>query len=159
MDKRFLTFAALLASMLTISNAGANTAQMEITATVAGACTVQAAPIDFGVYSGAQVDTSGQVTVSCNNGVVYNVALDAGVNSDGANRMLSNGTGAVLPYRLTYGGNDWGDVGVTNTYPGEPVAGTGIGLPETFNVEARLFGNIDVPPGVYSDTVTVTVAF
>ena len=159
MDKRFFCLPILAAGLFFSSIVSANTAQMEITATVAGACTVQATPIDFGVYSGTQVDTAGQVTVTCNNGVVYNVALDAGINSDGANRMLSNGTGAVLPYRLTYAGADWGDAGVSNTYPGDPVAGTGIGIPETFSVEARLFGNIDVPPGVYSDTVTVTVAF
>lgn len=158
MRKRFFVLPFMAALSLPVVSS-ANTAQIEVTATVVGACAVQAIPIDFGVYSGGQIDTAGQVTVTCNAGVPFNVALDAGMNSDGANRMLSNGTGGVLPYRLTYAGADWGDTGVTNTFPGDTVTGAGIGIPETFNVDARLFGNIDAPPGVYSDTVVVTVAF
>jgi spore coat protein U-like protein len=159
MDKRFLFLSFLAAGTLIPTASQAITAQIDVSATVVGTCAVQAAPIDFGVYSGQRVDTTGQVMVTCNAGVPFNVALDAGLYSDGANRMLSNGAGGTLPYRLTYAGIDWGDNGVTNTYPGDPVVGAGSGIPETFNVEARLFGNLDVPPGVYTDTVTVTVAF
>lgn len=159
MDKRFFFLSFIAAGVLLPTASQAITAQIDVTATVVGSCAVQAVPIDFGVYSGARVDTTGQVMVTCNAGVPFNVALDAGLYSDGANRMLSNGTGGLLPYRLTYAGIDWGDTGITNTYPGDPVIGAGIGIPEAFNVEARLFGNLDVPPGIYSDTVTVTVAF
>ncbi|MDH5217724.1 MAG: spore coat U domain-containing protein [Gammaproteobacteria bacterium] len=159
MDKRFLFISLLTVGAWIPATSQAITAQIDVTATVVGSCAVQAIPIDFGVYSGTRIDTSGQVMVTCNAGVPFNVALDAGLHSDGANRMLSNGAGAMLPYRLTYAGIDWGDNGVTNTYPGDPVVGAGVGLPESFNVEARLFGNLDVPPGVYADTVTVTVAF
>lgn len=158
MDRRFFIL-PFMAALSVPGVSSAETAQINVTATVVGACAVQAAAIDFGVYSGAQIDTTGQLTVTCNAGVAYNVALDAGLHSDGANRMLSNGTGGVLPYRLTYAGVDWGDNGVTNTYPSDPVTGLGLGTPETYNVDARLFGNIDAPPGTYSDTIVVTVAF
>ena len=160
MEKRFLILPVMIAGvLLSLQSANAATAQIDVSATVVGACNVQAVPIDFGVFSGSRIDTSGQVSVTCNNGVPFNIALDAGMHSDGANRMLSNGAGAILPYRLTYTGLDWGDAGVTNTYPGDPVAGLGVGVPEMYAVEARLFSAVDAPPGVYTDTVTVTVAF
>ena len=158
MDKRFL-FLPFVFSFSLPAIAHAASAQLEISATVVSTCALGATPIDFGNYDGTQVDTSGQVTVACNNGVPFTVALDGGLHTDGANRLLANGTGGVLPYRLTYVGVDWGDVGVTDTFPGNPVASAGTGIPEAFTVEARLFGNQDAPPGVYTDTVTVTVAF
>lgn len=158
MEKRFFVLPILLGLSAPIA-AHAATAQLNISATVVSTCAVGTTPIDFGNYDGSQVDTTGQVIVTCNNGVPYTVALDGGLNTDGANRLLSNGVGGLLPYRLTYVGVDWGDTGVTDTFAGNPVASAGTGTPEAFNVEARLFANQDAPPGVYTDTVTVTVAF
>lgn len=158
MDKRFFVLPFLF-SLSIPAIAHATTAQLDISATVVSTCALGATPIDFGNYDGTQVDTSGQIAVTCNNGVPFTVALDAGMHTDGANRLLSNGAGGILPYRLTYVGVDWGDAGVTDTFPGNPVASAGTGVPEMFAVEARLFANQDAPPGVYTDTVTVTVAF
>jgi spore coat protein U-like protein len=162
MNKRFLAISCLSAGLSfggVASTQAATTAPMEIMATVVSACVVDVLPIDFGNYNGVQINTTGEVHVSCNEGVPYAIALDAGLNSDGANRLMANEQGNLLPYRLTYNGADWGDTGVTDTYPGDPVAGLGAGTPESFTVEAMLFPNQNASPGVYTDTVTVTVAF
>lgn len=161
MEKRFLALSLLSASLaLPLTSAqAASTAPMEIMATVVSTCSIEVQPIDFGVYDGMQINTTGEITVSCNAGVPYAIALDAGLHSDGANRLMSDSVGNLLPYRLTYSGNDWGDTGVTDTYPGDPVAGVGLGAPEQYTVEAMVFPNQTAAPGVYTDTVTVTVAF
>ena len=162
MDKRFLALSLLSAGMVvsSISTAqAASTASLDVMATVVSACEIDVVPIDFGTYDGLQINTTGEVAVNCNAGVPYAVALDAGLNSDGANRLMSDGVGNMLPYRLTYTGSDWGDTGVTDTFPGDPVAGVGVGSSEAYTVEAMVFPNQTAAPGVYTDTITVTVQF
>lgn len=162
MKKRYLALSLITAGFTlggATSTQAATTAPMEVMATVVSSCVVDVMPIDFGNYNGVQVNTTGEITVSCNAGVPYAVALDAGLHSDGANRLMADAVGNLLPYRLTYEGADWGDTGVTDTYPGDPVAGVGLGIPESYTVEAMLFPNQNAAPGVYTDTVTVTVAF
>ena len=162
MEKRFLALSALSAGLAfggATSVQAATSAPMEVMATVVSSCIVDVTPIDFGNYNGLQINTTGEISVSCNAGVPYAIALDAGLNSDGANRLMSDAVGNLLPYRLTYAGADWGDTGVTDTYPGDPVAGVGVGIPEGYTVEAMLFPNQSAQPGIYTDTVTVTVAF
>lgn len=162
MKKRSLALSFLTAGIAfggASSVQAATTAPMEVMATVVSSCSVDVLPIDFGNYNGQQINTTGEITVSCNAGVPYAIALDAGLNSDGANRLMSDAVGNLLPYRLTYTGADWGDTGVTDTYPGDPVAGVGVGVPESYTVEAMVFPNQNAQPGIYTDTVTVTVAF
>ena len=162
MEKRTLALtvisAAIALSISSTANA-ATTAPMEIMVTVVSTCAVEVSPVDFGNYNGAQINRTGEVNVSCNAGVPYAIGLDAGLHYDQANRFMSDGAGHMLPYRLTYAGSEWGDIAVTDTYPGDPVAGVGIGLAESYTVEAMVFANQNASPGVYTDTVTVTVAF
>ncbi len=132
---------------------------LEIMATVSSTCTVTSAQVDFGVYNGPRANSTGEVVVTCNDGVPFSVGLDGGLNSDGANRRMADSGGNYLPYRLTYLGGEWGDDGITNSYRGAPVQSSGTGAPEAFTVDALIFANQEVPPGVYTDTVTVTVAF
>jgi len=162
MEKRFLALSILSAALalpVTSTVNAAATAPMEIMVTVVSSCAVEVTPIDFGNYNGAQINRTGEVNVSCNDGVPYAIGLDAGLHYDQANRFMADGAGNMLPYRLTYAGADWGDIAVTDTYPGDPVAGVGIGIPEAYTVEAMVFANQNASPGVYTDTVTVTVAF
>ena len=164
MKKRFMHLSVLSAALavvlpFTSTVNAATTAPMEIMVTVVSSCAVEVSPIDFGNYNGAQINRTGEVNVSCNDGVPYAIGLDAGLHYDQANRFMADGAGNMLPYRLTYAGTDWGDIAVTDTYPGDPVAGVGIGLAESYTVDAMVFANQNAMPGVYTDTVTVTVAF
>jgi spore coat protein U-like protein len=162
MEKKFSILPLLASGILLTTSLNANaqvSTQMEVMATVGSQCAVDATPVDFGVYEGPEVNATGAITVDCNDGVPYLVGLNAGMNSDGANRMMSDDAGNTLPYRLTYIGAEWGDDGVTNSYQGASVAGTGSGSPTSFTVDAMIFPDMPAPPGVYTDTVTVTVAF
>jgi len=162
MDKRFLflSFASAALIVPSISNAHLVEAPMEVMATVVSSCELSVTPIDFGNYAGAEINTTGEVIVVCNDGVPYKIAMNAGMNTDNANRRMADSSGNnTLPYRLTYQGVDWGDLGVHDTFLSNPVQGVGTGAASSFVVEAMLFEAQDVPPGVYSDTVIVSVDF
>jgi len=161
MDKRFLFLPILSVGLLlpALSNAGVVEKQMEMMVTVASSCELGVASMDFGNYAGTEMNMSGEVTVNCNDGVPYRIAMDAGLNSDTANRFLANDAGNQLAYRLTYQGVDWGDLGVHDTFLNNPVQGTGRGSVSTFTIEAMVFGQQEAPPGVYKDTVLVSIDF
>ncbi|MDH5229158.1 MAG: spore coat U domain-containing protein [Gammaproteobacteria bacterium] len=160
MDRRLFAVPVLASSLLLPLSAQAQVSTtMDIMATVASACTVETTPIDFGIYDGTESSTTGTIAVTCNQGVAYKVGLNSGMHYDGANRAMANSVGDPLLYRLTYIGNDWGDNLVTDTYPADAVDGLGAGSPTTYTVDAQVWSNQPAPPGVYTDTVTVTVAF
>ncbi len=152
----FLTLMSQSAS----SAAGTVTASLDITATVPSACEVQAAPIAFGIYDGTAQMVPADITVNCNSGLGYQVALDAGLNGD---RSLTDAGGNSLPYSLSYGGTRiaWGDAGVGDTFAaGQPLSAEGTGAPQSYTVDGMIAPGIaNLPPGDYSDTVTVTVNF
>ena len=160
MDRR-LAVLPLLASglLLPLNSQAVVSVPLEITATVASACTVATTPIDFGMYDGPEITTTGTITVTCNSGVPYQVGLDSGLHFDTANRHMASSTGDMLLYYLSHIGVEWGDEGVTGTYPAPAVNGTGAGAAATYTVDALVWADQPVPPGVYADTVTVTVAF
>ena len=160
MNHRF-TILPFIASAFILPNiaSAAISAPMEVMATVASTCSVETTAIDFGVYEGPEVNTTGTISVNCNAGVPYKVGLDAGLHFDTANRFMADNAGNMLPYRLEYAGAEWGDENVTDTYPANSVAGTGAGAPTTYTVDALIWPDQPAPPGVYTDTVTVTVAF
>ncbi len=138
------------------------TAPLEVTVTVAAVCDVIAAPLDFGVYDGAPVNASADIEVTCNDGVAYQIGLDAGLHSDGANRFLSDGNGHMIPYVLVdpATGQPWGDAGVGDTFPAPPVSATGTGAPQVFTVDGMIDAAAGpVHSGAYADTVTVTINF
>jgi len=162
MNNQFIAVSMLTASMamFSFSNAqAATTAPLEVSVSVSSACTVEVAGVDFGSYDGMELTAAGDVTVTCNDGVPYAIALDAGMNFDGTNRVMANDAGGALMYHLMYAGAAWGDTGITDSYPGDPVSGVGNGGPVSYAVDALLPPDQATMPGMYSDTVTVTVAF
>src|SRR5436190_469463 len=85
-----LTLCALIAS-----NALAQTTQSTtflVQTTVASTCVILAAPLTFGAYAGAQIDSTGTVTVTCTSGSAARVLLDEGANH-------STGSTAATPLR------------------------------------------------------------
>jgi spore coat protein U-like protein len=134
------------------------TAQMAITATVTSTCAVSANALNFGNYSGAQIDTTTVVTVTCTNSTAWYVNMNDGQQSGSGYvpQMVGPG-GALLSYskfRDTARTLYWG-----NTYNYDGVGGTGTGLAQPLTAYARLFGGAYVRPGAYSDTISVTVTY
>ncbi len=140
------------------------TTNFNVTATVAPLCTVNANNLAFGAFSGALIDLSSVIGVSCTAQTGYTIALNVGTGGGAyaTGRTMANGGGGTLSYNLyTTAARTtvWGDgTGSTGT-----VAGTGTGLANTVNhdVHGRLFaaGNENAQSGSYSSTINVTVTY
>lgn len=135
------------------------TGTMAVSATVATLCTVTALPLAFGTYSAAQTDAATTLAVLCTNGTSYNIGMDAGTGAGAttASRLMTGTSGATLAYALYSNAGrstNWGSTVGTDT-----LAGTGTGLPQTVNVYGRIAAGQYPAPGIYTDTVTVTLTY
>lgn len=144
-----------------LTAAASASATMDLNLTVVSACEVATTGLAFEIYQGAETESKSEITVTCNHGAPFRVGLDAGLNADGIQRMLSDGNGNALPYRLVNddGDGEWGDEGIGDTYPAPAVSGLGDGAPARFVVEGEVLADQLAPSGDYSDTVTVIVSF
>jgi spore coat protein U-like protein len=142
------------------AQAATATATLDVSATVGVTCEVSTTPVNFGAYSGMQMQiATGTITVTCSPDVPYNIALDAGQHHDGITRKISNGTD-LIRYELgsTFTPVVWGDDGVTND--GITVAGIGVGYAQAHVVYAGLEELGYTPSdGIYTDVVGVTVHY
>jgi spore coat protein U-like protein len=162
-----LTTGALLGAAGSAS-AATTTTTFTVTATVNTNCKVSAANLAFSYTPGAgAVNNSSNITVNCTKGTPFNTELSAGgtTGSTIAQRLLNDGAaGDTLQYNLyTTAGMTipWGTTIGTNT-----VAGVGGGMGAGAAVTQTVFGQVvdsavnqADPPGTYTDTITVTVAY
>jgi len=140
--------------------AGSTNATFTVSATVAANCLVLAQNINFGSIGvlSANVDATGQITVTCTPTTSYTISLNGGTTgSPPASRKMSKGAETV-----TYGlfkdaarSQIWGDAST----PGSTVPGTGTGLAQNLVVYGRVLPQSTPSPGLYSDTVVVTVTY
>jgi spore coat protein U-like protein len=141
------------------------TATLMVSATLASTCTVSANPLSFGVYQPGQGGVSGSTTlaVRCTSGAPFSLALSAGTGGTVAQRLMSMGAGRLQYNLYTTAAHTtvWGD----GTQSSATVSGTGRGLGAgaiTQTVYGRVPdspANVDLAPGLYSDTITVTVSY
>ena len=160
------TAGVLLGAAGSASAANPATTTFTVTATVLKNCTVSAANLTFGNYTpgAGALAVNTTVSVSCTKSTAFNTELTAGTTTGTtiAQRLLNDGAGDTLQYNLyTTAGlsTPWGTTVGTNT-----VAGTGAGMntPVVQTVYGQLVdsaANQSVPPGTYSDTITVNVAY
>jgi len=158
---RFSKFAAAaaiaaLAILVAPRSAEAQTAtnSFTVTATVGKACTVSAAPIVIASYDpNNAVPTVGttNVNVACTKGTTYTTFL----SSANTWRLLDTSTPAnVLTYAITQGSSAtaWNATsGWAGSAPGR--------APVPYVATATLAAGQDVPPGNYTDKVTVNVNY
>jgi spore coat protein U-like protein len=161
--RTFVTFTAVLFSSHAVAEAGQRSAQFEVSLVVVEPeVTVSATPLYFGnALPNYYSRSSSTITINASAGALYSIALDRGSTppTPGAeDQRLMAGPLSNLPYRLfTDAGYDWGDDGITNSYPSVAGFGSGTDQPYTVNGEAAVFST--TPPGEYVDLVTVTVNF
>jgi spore coat protein U-like protein len=141
---------------------GARTANTSTTATatILSSCNVSATNLNFGTASvlTANVDATSTLSVQCSNALPYTVALNGG-NSGAVNptlRKMANG-----PAQITYGlyrdaarSLPWGSTAGTNT-----ASGTGNGLVQALTVFGRVPAQTTPAPGLYQDTIVVTLTY
>ncbi|MCS5710952.1 spore coat protein U domain-containing protein [Candidatus Berkiella aquae] len=156
-NKSCLAFFAMISSCC---HAATNTTTFNVTATVAANCSISANTLAFGAYNplSAPTDSTTDITITCTNGSGYNVGLNAGTTAGGTvtNRLMANGAN-TLGYGLYQNSGrtiNWGDTIGTDT-----VSGTGNGGAQTLTVYGRIPSAQYVPPGSYSDTITITATF
>lgn len=158
--KRFLSLAiaGLLASSSFGASAATATAVIPVSATALSVCVAAALPLVFGNYSGAQLDASAALTVTCSLGTTYNVKLDAGAgtNASIATRKLAflSNTIDYHLYRDSNRTQNWGTTIGTDTFQQ-----TSAGLPQVITVYGRITAGQYPTPGAYLDTVNVAVEY
>jgi len=125
-----------------------------------------ASDIDFGTHSHAPtiVQGSGQIQVSCTDGTPYDLGLDGGQHSSGANatqptqgdRHMSHLGTDLIQYDLFQDPAHhlfWGNqIGI------DTVQGVGDGAIQTIVVYGTV-PSTNAPAGIYSDIVTVSLTF
>jgi len=129
---------------------------------LAAGCSVSATTVDFGQRGNLSSDVAanGTVTANCPSGINYSLRMDAGTNaaSTVAQRLMTRSGGSdTIAYNLyTSPGyaSVWGDGTV-----GAIVSGTGIGGNQTYTVFGRLPKQATPRPGMYADTITLTITY
>jgi spore coat protein U-like protein len=134
------------------------TTSLTLTVVIEPACTISANPLSFGNYSGALVDATTTVSVTCTDTTPYDVGLSAG-NGTGAtvtSRKMTGPGGASLNYSLFSNSSyttNWGNSA------GSWVTGIGNGTSQTLSVYGQIPANQHPAAGNYTDTVIATVTY
>ncbi len=159
--------ALVLLALAGPSFAGSTTGSVGVSGSVSNNCVISNAPsIGFGSYdpivtnASASLDQTGMLQLTCTQGAVAVVALDAGANSShatGTTRAMSNGSGKYLSYEIySDSGRStvWGTGGSAVTEPAAPSDAA-----VNYTMYGRVPSGQDVPAASYSDTVGITVNF
>lgn len=149
--------------------AGTATANLTVTLTITGACTINAATLAFPSTAGTSllstaVTASTTVSVTCTNGSAYSVGMGQGANYSGGNRMASGGN--YIPYGLYLDAawtQAWSTTTLNNSCSGGANTcslGTGNGLAQSINIYGKVPTVATAPaPGSYTDTVLMTITY
>jgi spore coat protein U-like protein len=138
--------------------ASTQTTTFQVTATVVATCTISAAALPFGNYTGSLASATSNITVTCTNTTPYTVGLNAGTSSGATvtNRSMTGPASALLGYKL------FSDSGYTTNWgntTGSWVSGTGSGAAQPLPVYGQIPAGEYVAPGAYSDTITATITY
>jgi spore coat protein U-like protein len=141
------------------ADAATATSTMVVSATVQATCLNTITPLAFGTYTGALINSTATITITCTNTTPYNIGLDVGLASGAtvSTRKLAGPAGALLNYGLTSvsaTGANWGFTIGTDT-----VTGTGTGAAQPITIYGTLPANQYVTPGAFTDTITATVTY
>ena len=108
----------------------------------------------------AQVQRSGggAMSILCSAGAIPVIKVRAGLHdgqSSGGTRALADGAGNFVPYDL------YTDSGASNllAIDGTITLPTSTGAAQTVNLYGRAVGKAGLPPGTYTDTISVELSF
>lgn len=152
--------AGFLGTAAHADTAGSN---LSVTANVTNNCTVSTGAVAFGpvnVISGANVDGTGSLSVTCTKGAGWTAAagVGGGTGATLASRKMAAGTD-LLNYTL-YTDSSRSSVWGNGTGSTAQFSGTGTGAAQSSTIYGRVpSGQTSVPAGNYSDTVSVTVTY
>jgi len=142
-------------AVLCASTAATNCPFVEVTTT----------PLDFGrVYTGSVFSGIGTVVVTAPAGLNFSVAWGKGLHySSGFRHMKRSGGADLIPYTLYRDAGctvSLSDPGLGDTYPaGSSVAAMGTGRAQVIPIHGRLTVPVQAQPGMYLDSIVVTVLY
>lgn len=152
----------LLASVRSASALTNVTSQFQVTASVAGTCTLATTTLAFGAYNPASATAlAGSTTVAptCTNTTPWTLAFNAGSTSGAtiSQRLMANGA-ATLKYNLYTTSADTTILG-DGTSGSSTLTGTGTGAAQTTTIYGLIPIGQYVTIGSYSDTITATISY
>ena len=163
-NRTLLKFAATSVCLLPFANtasAAITTSNFTVQVTIAAACTINSAStLDFGSQGvlTANVDQTSTLDIQCTNSTPYNIGLDAGTGSGAtvAVRKMTSGVNTVnyTLYSDFARATVWGNTVGTDTF-----GAIGNGVSQKYTVYGRVPAQTTPAPGIYTDTVTVTVNY
>lgn len=137
------------------------TGSFNVQVTIAATCVIDSASLlNFGTQGvlAANIDQTSTITVTCTATTPYDIGLDKGVNgaSVTTRQMKDAGTDLINYSLFSDSGHttNWG-----NTIGTDAVHATGTGSAQAFTVFGRIPPQASQPPGLYTDTITITVTF
>ncbi len=147
-------------SMAGTSYAATTIANFQVRMTIQADCRiVSASDLNFGTNGviSANVEVNSSLNVQCTNLTPYTIGLNAGTGSGAtvAARLMTL-SGATIQYSLYSDAartTVWGDAAANW------VAATGNGASQLYSIFGRVPPQTTPVPGLYTDTVTVTVTF
>lgn len=141
-------------------NNPSGTAPFTVQANIIPACTVSANLLDFssvGTLSG-NIDSTNALSITCTAQTPYSISLNGGLAgaTDPTQRKMSKGAETITYglYRDAARAQPWGSTVGVNT-----VSATGTGLAQPHTVYGRVPAQATPSPGLYSDTIVVTVSY
>ena len=160
-----MALAIVAGSVCALPAATAATASgtLTVTASVASVCLIANGTLAFGSYdptSGAALNGSTTVTLTCTLGTPYQIGLDAGAGAGATVTLRKLTSGAnTLDYRLFRDASrtlNWGNTPGTDTLGGTSSSSS---LTNTITIYGQIPASAAVPTGSYSDSVAITVTY
>lgn len=155
--KKLLTAICLVSTLLFAGSVSAATVtgNLYVSANVLTVCTLSTSDVNFGNYTGSNLDATGNVSVTCTNAQSYTIALSKGHSSDYNRFMTFNYELYYNLYKDASHVTVWGD----GTDGSETVSDTGSSSPQSHTVYGRIPGGQWPDLGSYSDSIVVTVTY
>lgn len=136
------------------------TGSFQVQINIQAACIVSATTdMNFGSVGvmASNIDQTSTISVQCTNSTAYSVGLNQGLYGAGVTTRQMSGTGGLINYALFRDAGrtlNWGETIATDT-----VAGTGNGAAQAYTVYGRVPPQTTPAPGLYSDTITITITY
>ena len=160
---------ALLLLCTAVAHAETSTGNLDVSATILTSCSVSASAMAFGVVvPGTDKDTEAVVSVLCTSGTTYTLDVGDGVyqistggSTDNLYRRQMGSAANRLPYVLYQEVGRVTEIAASVANTNFVTSQVSDGLTKTYSLYGRVIGteSSTSPPGAYSDTVIITVAF
>jgi len=153
--------AIALQGLVAPASAATASGTVAVSATLTSICAVNASTMPFGNITATTptplTNAGGNVNVTCSNTTAYTVALDKGANGATIALRKMNAGANFLSYQL------YTDAAHTIIFgdgtTGVTVAGTGNGVSQAIPIFGQVPAQAGIVPGVYADTVNVTLTY